>query len=376
MSLSFDVFVVDPQPIPSAVPGFEDAVGQATWPPSTSTLIRDDGGALLVDCLITEQEGRDLAAWVKSHGTEPDYVYITHPHGDHLLGLPEILAAFPGARPVALAESIPAMEEQITPGWMQIWGGFFPGQLTSKPVAPGPLAGTTIPIGGPAAVVIPVGTTDTGHSTVVHVAGLSLVVSGDAVYNQTHMWMMGSTPDSRASWTRALDAVAELVAGAGRGRRAGRRYPHCRPPQPAGTRRRRSPPDRRKPPLHRRFRGSAGTQLHPGRAHRPDDHRLPQPGEPLHPLGRGLRPAWHQDLTKRGRSAESNTVAEILALRAPRARFERATYCLGGHSPDVAGRGRVWPDVAFSCTDSGWTWPGVAQCLPTLAPRLAPQESR
>ena len=52
----------------------------------------------------------------------------------------------------------------------------------------------------------------TGHSTVVHVAGLSLVVSGDVVYNQTHMWMMGSTPDSRASWTRALDAVAELDA--------------------------------------------------------------------------------------------------------------------------------------------------------------------
>ena len=28
--------------------------------------------------------------------------------------------------------------------------------------------------------------------------------------------------------------------------------------------------------------------------------------------------------------------------------------------------------MAFSCTDSGWTWPGVAQYLPMLAPRLAP----
>ena len=27
MSLDFDVFAVDPKPIPSAVPGFEDAVG-------------------------------------------------------------------------------------------------------------------------------------------------------------------------------------------------------------------------------------------------------------------------------------------------------------------------------------------------------------
>jgi len=208
MSLDFDVFVVDPKPIPSTVPGFDEA----TWPPSTSTLISDDDGALLVDCLVTEQEGRELAAWVRSHDREPGYVYITHPHADHFLGLTEILAAFPEARPVALAESIPAMEEQISPAHLRVWSGYFPGQVTDKPVSPGPLAGTTLPIGGSTATVIPVGTTDTGHSSVVHVPDLSLVVSGDVVYNQTHMWLMRSTPDSRASWARALDAVAALEA--------------------------------------------------------------------------------------------------------------------------------------------------------------------
>src|SRR5215468_6093727 len=212
MSLEFDVFVVDPKPIPSAVPGFEGAVGPATWPPSTSTLIGDDDGALLVDCLNTEREGRELAAWVRSREREPGHVYITHPHADHFLGLPEILAAFPQARPVALAESIPAMEEQISPGYMKVWGGFFPGQLAGKPVAPAPLAGTAVPVGGSAATLIAVGTTDTGHSSVVHVPGLSLVVSGDVVYNQTHMWLRWSTPASRASWARALDTVAALQA--------------------------------------------------------------------------------------------------------------------------------------------------------------------
>jgi glyoxylase-like metal-dependent hydrolase (beta-lactamase superfamily II) len=194
------------------VPGFEQAVGPATWPPSTSTLISDDGDALLIDCLITEQEGRDLATWVGSHDIAPGYVYITHPHADHFLGLREILAAFPQARPVALAESIPAMQEQISPGYMQVWGGFFPGQLTGKPVAPAALAVSTIPVGSTTATVIPVGTTDTGHSSVVHVPGLSLVVSGDVVYNQTHMWLSGSTPDSRANWSKALDTVAALEA--------------------------------------------------------------------------------------------------------------------------------------------------------------------
>jgi glyoxylase-like metal-dependent hydrolase (beta-lactamase superfamily II) len=212
MSLDFDVFVVDPKPIPSSVPGFEEAVGPATWPPSTSTLIWDDGGGLLVDCLVTEEESRLLAEWVKARPCEPGYVYITHPHADHFLGLPQVLAAFPEARPVALAESIPAMTEQISPGYMRVWSGFFPGQLTGKPVAPAPLPGTTIPFGNSAATLIPVGTTDAEHSSVVHVPDLSLVVSGDVVYNQTHMWLRASTPDSRASWARALDAVAALGA--------------------------------------------------------------------------------------------------------------------------------------------------------------------
>ncbi|MGW7244166.1 hypothetical protein [Streptomyces sp. NPDC054804] len=55
-----------------------------------------------------------------------------------------------------------------------------------------------LPVGAATATVIPVGTTDTGHSSVVHVPELSLVVSGDVVYNRTHMWLAGSTPGSRA----------------------------------------------------------------------------------------------------------------------------------------------------------------------------------
>ena len=79
MSLDFHVFIVDPKPIPSAVPGFEQAAGPATWPPSTSTLIWAHDEALLVDCLITTegagtlQRGsrRTAASWGTSTSPTP-----------------------------------------------------------------------------------------------------------------------------------------------------------------------------------------------------------------------------------------------------------------------------------------------------------------
>jgi phosphoribosyl 1,2-cyclic phosphodiesterase len=92
-------------------------------------------------------------------GCALDHGYITHPHADHFLGLPAVLATFPNAQPVALAESVPAMTEQVSPGYLQVWNGFFPGQLTDNPVVPEPLVGSTIVIGRATATLIPVGTT-------------------------------------------------------------------------------------------------------------------------------------------------------------------------------------------------------------------------
>lgn len=210
MAVSYDVFQVDPKPIPSQVPGFEEQVGPATWPPSTATYIWNDGGGLLVDVLITQQEAERLAAWIAGHRGLLTTVYVTHPHADHFLGLPAVLSAFPAATAVALPAAIAGLQGQVSPQAMQVWGGFFPGQLTSTPVVPEPLSGDTIEIGDSIATIVSVGSTDTDNSSVVHVPEARLVVAGDVVYNDVHMWLAGSTPESRESWRRALDVVASL----------------------------------------------------------------------------------------------------------------------------------------------------------------------
>ncbi|MEU7863668.1 hypothetical protein [Nonomuraea sp. NPDC049141] len=44
-------------------------------------------------------------------------------------------------------------------------------------------AGTTIPVGASTATLIPVGTSDTVHCSVVHMPGLNPVIAGVVVYN-------------------------------------------------------------------------------------------------------------------------------------------------------------------------------------------------
>ena len=210
MALSYDVFQVAPKPIPSSVPGFESGVGQATWPPSTSTLIWNEDGGLLVDALITQDESELLAKWVAEHDTALATIYVTHPHADHFLGLPAVMTAFPDAVAVALPAAIPGLQGQVSAAAMEVWGGFFPAQLTAEPVVPEPLAGYSLAIGHDVATVVPVGASDTDNSSVLHVPELGLVVAGDVVYNGVHMWLAGSTAATRASWLNALDIVETL----------------------------------------------------------------------------------------------------------------------------------------------------------------------
>jgi pimeloyl-ACP methyl ester carboxylesterase len=58
--------------------------------------------------------------------------------------------------------------------------------------------------------IIEQGRTDSVDSTSLHVPAIDLVVSGDVVYNQCHMFVAATTPESRQEWIAALDRLAAL----------------------------------------------------------------------------------------------------------------------------------------------------------------------
>ena len=191
------------------------------WVTNTATLIHGKRDAVLVDTFLSVQHSRELVEWVVKSGKNLVSIYVTHAHGDHYLGLKLLLDAFPRARAVATAPVAAAIQNQINPEFVRsFWEPRFPGQLPSQFAAPEVLDGDSLDLEGEALNVVELGHTDTAHSTALHVPSVGLVVSGDCVYNDTHLYLAECNENARNEWLRALDRIESLrpkavVAGHG-----------------------------------------------------------------------------------------------------------------------------------------------------------------
>jgi glyoxylase-like metal-dependent hydrolase (beta-lactamase superfamily II) len=208
-SLSIDVFNSGYKPIPGG-PGWDDST-PATWPASTSTLISGDRDAVLVDALLTTSEGERLAAWVRNTGKQPRMIFVTHGHGDHFFGAGPVLDAFPRAQLMASDQQVvDQARRQTTPQAMASWNSRFAGQFSQSPALPALADSPELDLDGHPLLFRTIGGADGALATIVHVPDMQAICSGDIAYNNIHMWLWRSTPDSRQAWLASLDAVAAL----------------------------------------------------------------------------------------------------------------------------------------------------------------------
>ena len=84
------------------------------------------------------------------------------------------------------------------------------GQIDATLVIAEELAGAVIELEGDGLVSIPLGHTDTENTTCLHVPSIGLVVAGDAVYNDVHVYLAESNADSRKESIVALDTIESL----------------------------------------------------------------------------------------------------------------------------------------------------------------------
>jgi glyoxylase-like metal-dependent hydrolase (beta-lactamase superfamily II) len=148
---------------------------------------------------------------VRESGKRLRAILVTHAHGDHFFGAGPVLDAFPEARLLAGDQQVvDEARAQTTPEALVSWNVWFPGQLAQPFATPGLAGVRDVDVDGRPVVFHTIGGADGVLATVVHVPDLRVVCAGDIVYNNIHMWLRNSTPQSRKAWLASLDAVAAL----------------------------------------------------------------------------------------------------------------------------------------------------------------------
>jgi len=207
--LNWEVLVTPGIPIVTTdrPPGVRETYFQAM----ASTLIHGIRDAVLVDAFLTIKQANALGDWVASKGKNLTTIYITHGHGDHWFGVGTLLERFPRAKVVATPDAVSVMRQNAFPDFLRtVWKAGFPDQIPDKLVIAEELKGNVIDLEGYELVAVELGHTDTDHTTCLHVPSIGLVVAGDAAYNDVHLYLAESTPQTRHEWIAALDKIESL----------------------------------------------------------------------------------------------------------------------------------------------------------------------
>lgn len=174
-----------------------------------STLVAGDKDAILIDAQFDLADAHRLVAMILESKKNLTTVYITHGHPDHYFGLTVIQQAFPKAKLVAL----PATVTEIKKTWqdkVKQWGPLYGDLVTSKPVLPVAMQGTTLTLEGQALEVHGGVQGDAADNSYVWIPSIKAVVAGDIVYRGVHAWTRETNAAQRKAWRKTLDELAAL----------------------------------------------------------------------------------------------------------------------------------------------------------------------
>jgi glyoxylase-like metal-dependent hydrolase (beta-lactamase superfamily II) len=174
-----------------------------------SVVVEGDDEVMLVDAQLTKTSAEKVLKEIRETKKPLSIIYLTHEHADHFLGLEVFKKAYPGVRIIATSEVVDRINKvyrEKLDKWQTILGSGASSQL----VEISKFDGSYIDFEGSRIRVIRNIQGDTDQNTMLWIQGQRILIAGDVLFNDIHVYTAETDTKARAKWLDTLRKIREL----------------------------------------------------------------------------------------------------------------------------------------------------------------------
>src|SRR5258708_24406071 len=176
---------------------------------TNSVIIEGTHEVMLVDAQLTNTNVERVLQEIKKTKKPLSLIYITHEHADHFLGLEVLKEAYPRVRIIAnsaVVDRINKVYQDKIDKWKTILGT----GATAQVVAIEKLDASFIKFENSKIEVLKNIQGDTDENTMLWISGQRILIAGDVVFNNMHVYTAETDSKAREKWLGSLNKIREL----------------------------------------------------------------------------------------------------------------------------------------------------------------------
>jgi glyoxylase-like metal-dependent hydrolase (beta-lactamase superfamily II) len=176
---------------------------------TNSVIIEGTHEVMLVDAQLTKTSAEKVLQEIQKTKKPLSIIYITHEHADHFLGLEIFKEAYPRVRIIAnsaVVGRIDRVYQEKIDKWKTILGS----GATSHVVAIEKFDGNFIKFENSKIEVLKHVQGDTDENTMLWIPGSRILIAGDVVVNNMHVYTAETDSKARGKWLNSINKIREL----------------------------------------------------------------------------------------------------------------------------------------------------------------------
>ena len=174
-----------------------------------SVIIEGTHEVMLVDAQLTKTNAERVLQEIKETKKPLSIIYVTHEHADHFLGLEVFREAYPGVRIIAnssVTDRINKVYQEKIDKWQKILGS----AASSRVVTISKFDGNFIEFENSKIEVLKHIRGDTDENTMLWIPGQRILIAGDVLFNDMHVYTAETDSKARGEWLNSLEKIRGL----------------------------------------------------------------------------------------------------------------------------------------------------------------------